>query len=97
MGDGQGKSDRLLGLGIAATYDKEWQKIINDVRGALKVKHPKDKDPMRIKYEAMLGHLETVKIAWRNPTMHPKATYTEKEAKKIISAVQAFVEDFSKL
>jgi len=52
---------------------------------------------MRIKYEAMLGHLETVKITWRNPTMHPKATYTDREAEKIIGAVQAFVEDFAAL
>ncbi|MGO9120473.1 MAG: hypothetical protein ACLQPD_23020 [Desulfomonilaceae bacterium] len=87
----------MLGLGLTASYDKEWQKIINDIRGALKLKYPKDKDPMRIKYEAMLGHLETVKIAWRNPTMHPKATYTRKEAEKIIGAVQAFVEGFSLL
>ena len=43
----------------------------------------------------MIGHLETVKIVWRNRTMHPKATYTEEEAKKIVNAVQVFVQDFS--
>ena len=83
-----------FGKGLVVTYDQEWQKIINDIRGTVKLKYPKDKDPMRIKYEAMLGHLETVKITWRNSTMHPKATYTDREAEKIIGAVQAFVEDF---
>jgi len=91
------KIGKDLGLDEEISRDKEWQKVINDIRGQLKKLYPKEKSQERIKYEAVLGHLETVKIAWRNTTMHPKVTYTEKEAKKIIDAVQAFVEDFSVL
>jgi hypothetical protein len=86
-----------LGVPDKITCEKEWQVIINQVRGKVKDKWPNEKDPTRIKHTALIGHLETVKIAWRNPTMHPKATYTEREAEKIIGAVQAFVEDFSTL
>ena len=86
-----------LKLSEKITCDQEWQKILNNIRGKVKERYPSEKDSARIKIESVIGHLETVKIAWRNPTMHPKATYTDREAEKIIGAVQAFVEDFSLL
>jgi hypothetical protein len=85
-----------LRLPIKLNSDKEWQRVINDIRGQLQILYPKHADADRIKYEAALGHLETVKIAWRNPTMHPKATYTEEEAKAILNAVEIFVKDLVK-
>jgi hypothetical protein len=86
-----------LGISFASAYDTEWQKIICDIRHQLKALYPKHTDPNRIKYESILGHLETIKIAWRNPTMHPKATYTEEEAKALLSAVEIFMNDLTKL
>lgn len=85
-----------LCLPIGAVCDKEWQLIINVIGEKLKSLCSKHSDPDRVKYESILGHLETVKIAWRNPTMHPKATYTEEEAKTILSAVEAFVKNLAK-
>ncbi|HEV3081213.1 MAG TPA: hypothetical protein VGY66_15645 [Gemmataceae bacterium] len=38
------------------------------------------------------AHLYAVKEAWRNSTMHPKATYTEEEAKAIFGNVKTFME-----
>lgn len=84
-------------IGVTIPADKNWQAIINDIRGILNKKYPSHSDPCRIKYENILGHLETIKIAWRNPTMHPKATYTEDEAKKIIDAVKIFTQDLIKI
>ena len=86
-----------LGISESFTCDEEWQKIINAIRGQLNTLYPKQKSPDRIEYESILGHLETVKIAWRNPTMHPKATYTEEEAKAILSAVEIFIKDLVKI
>ena len=83
-------------LGITLTGEA-WQGVINAIRGQLNVSYPSHSDPERIKYESILGHLETVKIAWRNPTMHPKTTYGEKEAKAILSAVEIFMEDLAKM
>ena len=37
------------------------------------------------------AHLHAVRIAWRNDTMHPKATYTEEEAKELLGHVLAFL------
>ena len=37
-------------------------------------------------YSAIHANLYHVKIAWRNETMHPKATYDEGEALNVINA-----------
>jgi len=86
-----------LGIPLTITSDMEWQVIINEIRGQLKKLYPKHIDPDRVKYESVLGHLETVKIAWRNPTMHPKATYTEEEAKALLDTVRIFIKDLVKV
>jgi uncharacterized protein YwgA len=36
------------------------------------------------------ANLYHVKQAWRNETMHPKATYTEEEAREVFDAMKAF-------
>ena len=82
-----------LGIPTIFTDNKDWQKIINSIRTQLNTKYPKHNEPDRIRYEAIIGHLETVKIAWRNPTMHPKATYTEEQAKILLDAVEIFMKD----
>jgi len=43
------------------------------------------------------AHLNNVRIAWRNEVMHPKATYTEEEAKDIFGHVKTFMRDLSAL
>jgi len=78
-------------LEVPNVKEKNWQNIISEIKHAIREKYPNAKDEKRIKYENTLGQLETVKIAWRNPTMHPKVTYTETEAENIINAVKAFM------
>jgi hypothetical protein len=97
MEKGVQKFGNKLGVSESFTCNEEWQKILNAIRGQLNILHPKQKDPDRIKYESMLGHLETVKIAWRNPTMHPKATYTEAEARFLLAAVEIFIKGLLKI
>ena len=84
-------------LGVMLVNEKVWQTIIGDIREELKKKFPNSKDSNRIKYENILGHLETVKIAWRNPTMHPKATYTDEEAYNIMHNVEIFMVDLASI
>ncbi len=91
------KMGEELGLAELITYDLEWQKILNKIRGAVKQKCPGEKDPERVRHESVISHLETVKIAWRNPTMHPKQTYTEEQAGEVLMAVKAFVRNFVQL
>lgn len=82
-----------LDISSSYTYNEEWQTILNTMRGKIKSAYPKGTDANRIKYESIIAHLESVKIAWRNPTMHPKATYTEEEAKIIMNAVEVFIKN----
>jgi len=84
-------------LEVSSTDEKVWQAIIEKTRHNIERKYPNRKQTERIKYENILAHLETIKIAWRNPTMHPKNTYTEEEAEGIINAVKIFMGDLVKL
>jgi len=91
------KMGRLLGLSEIFTYESAWQIILNKTRGAIKQRWSNERDPERIKYESVISHLETVKIAWRNPIMHPKQTYTEEQASEVLGAVKTFVCNFVQL
>jgi hypothetical protein len=76
-------------LGITLTNEKEWQNILDQVNKAIKPLPGKDARTIALSQAA--AHLYHVKIAWRNPTMHPKITYTLEEAADLIFTVKAFM------
>jgi hypothetical protein len=76
-------------LGITLAYEKQWQNILDEINRAIKMLPPKDSRTIALSQAA--GNLYNVKVAWRNPTMHPKITYTLAEACDLISAVKMFV------
>ena len=43
------------------------------------------------KHASAAAGLGSVRIAWRNDVMHPKATYTEEEARRIMDHVGGFL------
>lgn len=80
-------------LGILATRDKTWQKILDELNApinALPQKTRAQKEKKK-RYAQAHAYLFTVKLAWRNEVMHPKATYTEEEARNVMDTVRAFV------
>ncbi len=79
-------------LGVSSADEKTWQVVINDIRREVKSKYRDEQGADRKTYEAILSHLESVKIAWRNPTMHPKNVYTEEDAETILEAVRIFTD-----
>jgi len=83
--------------GVPTIKDENWKNIVDLIRKEIKIRFPKEKDEERIRWESILGYLETVKVAWRNPTMHPKQTYTEEEAESIIGAVKALMRELAKI
>jgi hypothetical protein len=91
------KLGEKIGIPITLTYDMQWQSIINEIRRELNKLFPKHGNKERIKFESILGYLETVKIAWRNPTMHPKSTYAEEEAKSLMDTVGIFLKELAKV
>jgi hypothetical protein len=78
-------------LGIRLTNEKDWQNILNEINKAIKALPGKDGRAIALSQAA--GHLYNVKVAWRNPTMHPKITYTLEEAADLISTVKAFMNE----
>ena len=41
------------------------------------------------------AHLHAIRLAWRNDTMHPKATYTDDEAGEVLRHVETFMKHLS--
>jgi hypothetical protein len=92
-------------LGISAAeikksgklVDKTWGAILNEIEPKLKGL-PQSTRRQRIKFEKCSGtfsYLCAVKDAWRNPTMHPRASYEDSEAFNIISMVRCFMNDLA--
>jgi hypothetical protein len=91
---------KTLGTKLSVTVidknnvDIEWGKILANLSGPIE-KMPKGDE--KEKWSAAHSLLVHVKIAWRNPTMHPKQTYTEEQAKEIFSATRAFMNSMTSL
>jgi hypothetical protein len=80
-------------LKVRLVQEKNWQNIIDEVNKAVKnmpVKTLRRKEIQR-EYTSIAAHLFNVKVAWRNPVMHPKVSYTEEEAKEIFNNVMIFL------
>jgi hypothetical protein len=79
-------------LGVTLTTEKVWQNILDEINKAIRAmpNAPKSAKAKQSKYAEVSGHLFTVKVAWRNPVMHPKATYTAEEAEDVFRSVKAF-------
>ena len=86
------------------TFDPRtsWDTILNGKDGV------KDKiDQMRTNtpellakkedYHRVYGHLNSVKNAWRNPTMHPRKHYDTEEAEDVFCATRGFMRDLAKV
>ena len=55
------------------------------------------KGAIKDRWSEALSLLYHVKQAWRNPTMHPKKTYTERQAKDVLDATGSLIRYLSTL
>ena len=80
-------------LNIPNTRETDWQIIQNHVNGALKrlPQSTKAEKSRLAELSEMAAHLQHVKDAWRNPTMHPKDSYTEDQGIEIYANVRTFI------
>ena len=72
-------------LSVAIDLDKGWQIILNSATSAvktLKERTAEEKKHKEFCAEAA-AHLSSVKIAWRNPVMHVRGTYTGEQVEDI--------------
>ncbi|MCH7737526.1 MAG: hypothetical protein IH872_09025 [Chloroflexi bacterium] len=91
---------RVLGdaLGIPSTSNRNWDEILNKADKEMKQRR-QDQSPEwqsdEVFFSSAVAHLRSVKIAWRNPTMHIEAKYTEEEAEDIWTHVASFMRHLS--
>jgi len=79
-------------LGIP--YAPSWESYLKQIAKKVGDKHPhkgiewKRDEPF---FQDVAARLETVKFAWRNPTMHVVRSYTEEEAREVYDSVKVFM------
>lgn len=84
---------KKMGVSIPVE-EKDWGLISNHINGALKKlpnSTPKEKR-IHAQYAKAAVYLDNVRESWRNPTMHPKETYTEEEAENAFRFVKQYME-----
>ncbi|MBV1918794.1 MAG: hypothetical protein KUG65_12150 [Sphingomonadaceae bacterium] len=76
-----------------------WYKIGNGINKAVSAMHAQTaaQQAKKQKYALAYANLDGVRMAWRNDVMHPKATYTEEEARNVFSHVGAFLKSLAPL
>ena len=74
--------------------DLEWGKILSNLAAPIE-KMPRGDS--RQQWSSAFSLLLHTKTAWRNPTMHPKQTYTEDQAKDILATTRSFINSLSAL
>jgi hypothetical protein len=81
-------------VGIPKSENRSWDAILQKVDPELKKRHH-DKSEFFQKNEAFCAEavalLRSVKIAWRNPTMHVENVYDETKALDVLNAVKGFM------
>lgn len=85
---------KSLATMLGIPYAPSWESYIKQINDKIAAKH-KTKGVKWKKDEAfyreILGDLQTIKIAWRNPTMHIVRRYSTDEAEEIFRAVRGFL------
>jgi HEPN domain-containing protein len=84
---------KKLGVSIPVE-EKDWGLISAHINGALKRMPNTTPQEKRIhsRYAKAAVYLDNVRESWRNPTMHPKETYTEEEAENAFRFVKQYME-----
>jgi hypothetical protein len=74
--------------------DREWGKLLSDIHKKIE---EMPKGDLRDSWSECHANLYHLKQAWRNKTMHPKATYTPEQAKEVFEATRVFMSQLATL
>jgi hypothetical protein len=78
----------------SGSYAPSWESYIKQINDKITAKHNsksrawKKQEPF---YRDLMGDLQSMKLAWRNPTMHIVRRYECDEAEEIFKAMSRFV------
>ncbi len=86
-----------LGATIADKYGRTlaWGIIASNMK--LEIDKMQKGSDEQIRWYRAQSFLEVVGRAWRNPSAHPKRTYTIEEAKNVFAATKAFMQELAPL
>lgn len=85
---------RSLARSLGIPYAPSWESYLSQIEKKISAKHKsknvkwKRDEPY---FRDILGDLQNVKIAWRNPTMHIVRHYTQDEAEDVFRMVRTFM------
>lgn len=82
-------------LGVTFTDTKNWQNILDETNK--KIRGLDAKGAKTAKLSELAANLYAVKLAWRNEVMHPKETYTEDEAVRVMEATKACMAELAEV
>lgn len=85
---------RALGKMLGIPYAPSWESYITQINSKIAAKHKTKGVKWKTDesfYRDIAGDLQTIKIAWRNPTMHIVRRYSPDEAEEIFRAVRGFL------
>jgi len=82
-----------LALSVLDPSEKNWQNILDEVNKKIKALPDAtvNEKSIRASYAEAAANLFNVKLAWRNPVMHPKASYTPEESADIYDKTRSFM------
>lgn len=85
---------KALAAALGISYAPSWEAYIRQIDARITAKHKtkgikwKRDEPY---FRDVLGDLQAVKIAWRNPTMHIVRQYDQEEAEDVYRTVKRFM------
>lgn len=86
---------RTFAKKIGIEYRPSWESYLKAIEGVLDKTHSQKTNAERknaAKYREILGDLMSVKIAWRNPTMHVERRYEDSEAMQVLVATNILMQ-----
>lgn len=89
---------KALAKELKIPYAPSWESYIKQIESNITAKHKsKSKKWKAIEpfYRDVLGNLISIKISWRNPTMHIVRNYTPTEAEDVLRSVRTFMQRLS--
>ena len=89
---------KALAKDLKIPYAPSWESYIKQIEAKITEKHSnKSKSWKAIEpfYREVLGNLTSIKIAWRNPTMHIVRNYSPQEAEDVFRTVRRFMKRLS--
>ncbi len=86
-------------IGVKLVGEKNWQNILDEINKAIKnmPDSPSSAKKKKASLAAASANLFNVKLAWRNPVMHPKESYSPEEAVEIYETTQRFMEHLASI